>query len=216
MRHWGCSRSRGPAVHSSLWGVPWPSVGRLPLQPGCWAGRGGGTVSPQAVWGWVHAAGHRALETLQEPWHAWAQGTLPVPEALAADLAAAPLASKRAIESGVIPGQKASGAVCPTAPLGTKRASSVRSSVERQISRHPRNHWGRKRSTTSRARDSGASRHSARACPSSAVRGKSGISRWAWDSSVPASRARATARSRAAEIMRCSRCAACWESPRCR
>lgn len=51
----------------------------------------GGTVSPQAVWGWVQAAGQQAMETLQEHLHALAQGDLPEPEALAADLAAAPL-----------------------------------------------------------------------------------------------------------------------------
>ena len=51
----------------------------------------GGTVSPQAVWGWVQAAGQRAMQTLQEHLHALAHGDLPGPEALAADLAAAPL-----------------------------------------------------------------------------------------------------------------------------
>jgi hypothetical protein len=51
----------------------------------------GGTVSPQAVWGWVQAAGQHVMETLQEHLHALAQGDLPPPEALAADLAAAPL-----------------------------------------------------------------------------------------------------------------------------
>src|SRR5919109_3622024 len=51
----------------------------------------GSTVSPQAVWGWVQAAGQQAMETLQEHLHALAQGDLPKPEALAADLAAAPL-----------------------------------------------------------------------------------------------------------------------------
>ncbi|MGH7393618.1 MAG: ISKra4 family transposase [Candidatus Rokuibacteriota bacterium] len=51
----------------------------------------GGTVSPQAVWGWVQAAGHRAVETLQEHLQALAQDNLPAPEALAADLVAAPL-----------------------------------------------------------------------------------------------------------------------------
>jgi hypothetical protein len=51
----------------------------------------GGTVSPQAVWGWVQAAGQQAMETLQEHLHALAQGNLPEPEALAADLATAPL-----------------------------------------------------------------------------------------------------------------------------
>jgi hypothetical protein len=50
----------------------------------------GRTVSPQAGWGWVHAAGQRAMETLQEHVHALAHGDLPAPEALAADRAAAP------------------------------------------------------------------------------------------------------------------------------
>src|SRR6266851_6750785 len=51
----------------------------------------GGTVSPQAGWGWVQAAGQQAMETLQEHVQALAQGNRPEPEALAADLAAAPL-----------------------------------------------------------------------------------------------------------------------------
>ena len=51
----------------------------------------GGTVSPQAVWGWVQAAGQQALETLQKPLHALAQGDLPAPEVQTAELAAAPL-----------------------------------------------------------------------------------------------------------------------------
>ncbi len=65
--------------------VPFATAARL---LGWYSGR---TVSPQAVWGWVQAAGHRAMETLQEHLHALAQGDLPAPEALAADLAAAPL-----------------------------------------------------------------------------------------------------------------------------
>lgn len=51
----------------------------------------GSIVSPQAVWGWVQAAGQQAMETLQQHLHALAQGALPAPEALAAELAAAPL-----------------------------------------------------------------------------------------------------------------------------
>ena len=51
----------------------------------------GRTVSPQAVGGGEQAAGQGAMETLQGHWHALAQGDLPAPEALAADLAAAPL-----------------------------------------------------------------------------------------------------------------------------
>ena len=34
----------------------------------------GGTVSPQAVWGWVQAAGQRAMQTLQDHLHALAHG----------------------------------------------------------------------------------------------------------------------------------------------
>src|SRR5438093_97069 len=51
----------------------------------------GSPVSPQAGWGWVQAAGQQVMETLQEHLYALAQGDLPTPEALAADLAAAPL-----------------------------------------------------------------------------------------------------------------------------
>jgi hypothetical protein len=51
----------------------------------------GGPVSPQAVWGWVQAAGQQAMETLQAHLQALAQGDCPAPEALAADLAVAPL-----------------------------------------------------------------------------------------------------------------------------
>jgi hypothetical protein len=51
----------------------------------------GGSVSPQAVWGWVQAAGQRAMQTLQDHLRALAHGDLPAPEALAADLVAAPL-----------------------------------------------------------------------------------------------------------------------------
>src|SRR4029453_11948830 len=51
----------------------------------------GSIVSPQAGWGGVQAAGQQAMETLQKHLHALAQGDLPAPEALAAELAAAPL-----------------------------------------------------------------------------------------------------------------------------
>ena len=51
----------------------------------------GDTVSPQAVWGWVQAAGQHVMATLQEHLHALARGDLPTPEVLTADLAAAPL-----------------------------------------------------------------------------------------------------------------------------
>jgi hypothetical protein len=51
----------------------------------------GDPISPQAVWGWVQATGQQAMETLQAHLQALAQGDLPEPEALAVDLAGAPL-----------------------------------------------------------------------------------------------------------------------------
>lgn len=52
----------------------------------------GGIVSSRAVWGWVQAAGHRALALLQEDLDAVASGDGPSQEAWAAELAALPLA----------------------------------------------------------------------------------------------------------------------------
>jgi hypothetical protein len=52
----------------------------------------GGMVSPRAVWGWVQAAGHRAMALLQGDLEAVARGDVPPQEALAAELAALPLA----------------------------------------------------------------------------------------------------------------------------
>jgi hypothetical protein len=52
----------------------------------------GGVVSPRAVWCWVQAAGHQAMEDLQADLATVAQGHEPTPEPLAADLAALPLA----------------------------------------------------------------------------------------------------------------------------
>ena len=48
------------------------------------------SISPRALWGWVQAAGQRAMEQLQEQLQAVAQGQLPTEEPLAAELAAAP------------------------------------------------------------------------------------------------------------------------------
>jgi hypothetical protein len=53
---------------------------------------GGGVVSPRAVWCWVQAAGHQAMEHLQADLATVAQGHEPTPEPLAAELAAMPLA----------------------------------------------------------------------------------------------------------------------------
>ena len=65
--------------------VPFATAARL-LGWSC-----GGVVRPRAGWCWVQAAGQHVMEGLQEHLHALAHGDLPAPEALAADLAAAPL-----------------------------------------------------------------------------------------------------------------------------
>jgi hypothetical protein len=52
----------------------------------------GGVVSPRAVWGWVQAAGHQAMEHLQAELTAVAQGHGPLPEPLTAEEATLPLA----------------------------------------------------------------------------------------------------------------------------
>ena len=53
---------------------------------------GGGVVSPRAVWCWVQAAGHQAMEDLQEDLAAVARGDEPTPEPLPAAQAALPWA----------------------------------------------------------------------------------------------------------------------------
>ena len=50
-----------------------------------------GSVSAQAVWEWVQAAGQRAMAQLHEQLQAVATGHVPTEEPLAAELAAAPL-----------------------------------------------------------------------------------------------------------------------------
>jgi hypothetical protein len=52
----------------------------------------GNAVSPRAVWCWVQAAGHKALEPLQEELEAMPKGYVPPREALAPELGAFPLA----------------------------------------------------------------------------------------------------------------------------
>jgi hypothetical protein len=52
----------------------------------------GGVVSPRAVWCWVQAAGHQAMEHRQEDRAAVARGDAPTPEPLTAEQAALPLA----------------------------------------------------------------------------------------------------------------------------
>ena len=52
----------------------------------------GEVVSPRAVWCWVQAAGHQAMEQLQEALETVARGHVPTPEPLASEHAALPLA----------------------------------------------------------------------------------------------------------------------------
>ena len=52
----------------------------------------GGMVSPRAVWCWVQAAGHQAMEHLHADLATVAQGHEPTPEPLVAERAALPLA----------------------------------------------------------------------------------------------------------------------------
>src|SRR5438132_14209835 len=49
------------------------------------------SISPRALWGWVQAAGQRAMEQLHEQLQAVAQGQMPTEEPLATELGAAPL-----------------------------------------------------------------------------------------------------------------------------
>jgi len=52
----------------------------------------GGVVSPRAVWGWVQAAGHQAMEHLHGALATITRGAEPTPEPLPAEVAALPLA----------------------------------------------------------------------------------------------------------------------------
>lgn len=66
--------------------VPFATAARL------LGGYSGSLVSSRAVWCWVQAAGHQAMEDLQAELATVAQGHEPTPEPLTADLAALPLA----------------------------------------------------------------------------------------------------------------------------
>ena len=65
--------SASGAVGSQALGCALAVFVRLRLQPACWAGTVG-AGQPQAVWGWVQAAGHKRWST-PEALHALAQGT---------------------------------------------------------------------------------------------------------------------------------------------
>jgi hypothetical protein len=74
----------------------------------------GGVVSPRAVWCWVQAAGHRAMEHLQAELAAVAEGHGPPPEPLTAEAAALPLALG------------ADGVMVPFRPEGGKPSGKLR------------------------------------------------------------------------------------------
>jgi hypothetical protein len=74
----------------------------------------GGVVSPRAVWCWVQAAGHRAMEHLQAELAAVAEGHGPPPESLTAEAAALPLALG------------ADGVMVPFRPEGGKPRGKIR------------------------------------------------------------------------------------------
>jgi hypothetical protein len=74
----------------------------------------GGVVSPRAVWCWVQAAGHQAMERLHADLATVAQGHEPTPEPLAAERAALPLALG------------ADGVMVPFRPEGGKSQGKIR------------------------------------------------------------------------------------------
>ena len=89
----------------------------------------GGPVSPQAGWGWGPAAGQHVMETLQAHLPALAQGDRPTPEALAADLAAAPLGL--GADGGRVPFRPTGGQ-----PTGKTRWHEVKVGVLARLGQH--------------------------------------------------------------------------------
>jgi hypothetical protein len=89
----------------------------------------GGVVSPRAVWCWVQAAGHQALEHLQEELAAVAQGHEPTPEPLTAEAAALPLAL--GADGVMVPFRPDAGA-----PRGKIRWREVKVGVLARIGQH--------------------------------------------------------------------------------
>ena len=89
----------------------------------------GGPVSPRAVWCWVQAAGHRAMEHLQEHLEAVARGDLPPPEPLAAEQAALPLAL--GADGVMVPFRPEAGA-----PTGKTRWREIKVGVLARLGQH--------------------------------------------------------------------------------
>lgn len=89
----------------------------------------GSVVSPRAVWCWVQAAGHQAMAHLQEELETVAQGHMPTPEPLAADLAALPLAL--GADGVMVPFRPAAGA-----PTGKTRWREIKVGVLARLGQH--------------------------------------------------------------------------------
>jgi hypothetical protein len=89
----------------------------------------GSTVSARAVWCWVQAAGHQAMEHLQEDLAAVAQGHGPMPEPLTAEQAALPLAL--GADGVMVPFRPEAGA-----PTGKTRWREIKVGVLARLSQH--------------------------------------------------------------------------------
>jgi len=89
----------------------------------------GGVVSPRAVWCWVQAAGHRAMEHLQEDLAAVARGHEPTPEPLTAEQVALPLAL--GADGVMVPFRPDAGA-----PRGKIRWREVKVGVLARVAQH--------------------------------------------------------------------------------
>jgi hypothetical protein len=89
----------------------------------------GSVVSPRAVWCGVQAAGHQAMTHLQEELATVAQGHMPPPEPLAADLAAWPLAL--GADGVMVPFRPVAGA-----PTGKTRWREIKVGVLARLGQH--------------------------------------------------------------------------------
>jgi len=103
--------------------VPFATAARL-LGWSC-----GSVVSPRAVWCWVQAAGHQAMEHLQAELAAVAQGHGPTPEPLTAEEAALPLAL--GADGVMVPLRPEAGA-----PRGKIRWREVKGGVLARLGQH--------------------------------------------------------------------------------
>ena len=89
----------------------------------------GGVVSPRAVWGWVQAAGHHAMEHLHGELATVTRGDEPTPEPLTAEVAAWPLAL--GADGVMVPFRPDAGA-----PRGKIRWREVKVGVLARIGQH--------------------------------------------------------------------------------